>query len=336
MNSKSFVLFGLAALSLACLASCGPSSPATDPIVVYQDMAEAKIDRLRVEIAGIYPNQSYSPAAKGYRTRIVFRFVNAGEGELEVAVKDPSLTCEDDSTVYKVAGFPASEKLQSSKSTLVISDTVTPTPIGESRYSLAATINATKYVVHLYDKPDSERKDYNVVYKVGQAEVRSIKVKENRPIGQDYVYETPDHLSYCNVWKNVADEPVGSGTKVRADLTAYGQSKDNILFQSDSATECAATSLDYIPMDRVVVVPKEHKGVSVSRIGDGFFFSKPAKEIYLPKSIKAIGERNFSCCTLLQTIHFEGTEEEWKAIDNASKENIPEGIAIRYESIFNG
>ena len=85
-----------------------------------------------------------------------------------------------------------------------------------------------------------------------------------------------------------------------------------------------------------MVVPKEHKGATVTEIGDSFFFSKSAKEIYLPSSIKAIGAKNFSCCTLLQTIHFEGTEEEWKAIDNASNENIPEGVAIRYESVFNG
>ena len=338
MKNKPLLLLNALALAGGFLASCGFASPISDIIVVYQDVSEAKIDQLKVGVAGVYANQSYSSAAKGYRSRIVFRFANASKEELRFTVKDMSCARAGDASIYKVDGFPSSDKLGGSASTLIVSSAVTPTPLSEGRYFLSVTINSTKYIVHLYDKPDSERKDYAVKYEIRGAVVHTVTVKENRPIGVDYIYESPSRLSHCNVWIDTQRRPIGSGTKVLGDLTAFGEEKDNILFadKNGSALECAATSLDYIPRDRIVVVPKEHNGTTVSEISDSFFFSKPVKEIYLPNSIKAIGARNFSYCTLLQTIHFEGTEEDWKAIDNASKENIPEGVAIRYESVLNG
>ena len=337
MKRKSFVFLNALALTGAWLASCAPTSD-IPTIAVYQDMSEAKIGQLSVKIAGVYDNASYSPKAKGYRSRIVFRFANAGEGELKFTVKDVSFTSDDDGIKYKFEGLPESEKLEANMSVLVVSSALTPTPLGECHYSLSATIDATKYVVHLYNKPDSQREEFSVAYKVGDATVHTVAVKENMPIGQDYVYENPDHLSYCNAWKDAQGNPVGSGTKVRGDFAVYGQKKDNIRFiaESDSSYECTASSLDYLPQDRIAVVPKEHGGASVSKLGEGLLFSKPVKAIYLPKSIKTIEANNFSCCTLLETINFEGTEQEWNAIENLSKDNIPDHAVIHFETPFNG
>ena len=131
MKNKPLLLLNALAFASLFLASCGSASPVSDAIVVYQDMSEAKIDQLKVGIAGVYGNQSYSEAAKGYRSRIVFRFANASEEELRFTVEDASCASDEDSSIYKLDGFPSSDKLGGGESTLIVSSAVTPTPLSE-------------------------------------------------------------------------------------------------------------------------------------------------------------------------------------------------------------
>lgn len=161
-------------------------------------------------------------------------------------------------------------------------------------------------------------------------------VKENKPIGEDYTYENPNHLTYCDLWKDEDANPVGSVTKVNHDLTVFGVERKNInlVDKDDPSNECAAISLDHIPSDRVVVVPTTNNNSVVSELGENFLFSKNVKTIYLPKSIKTIRENNFFCCSLLKPINFEGNEEEWNAINNLSIDNIADDVIINFETTF--
>ena len=337
MNTKSLAAFTLLFASGVALASCGCGpSQGGNPIVVYKDANGALINNtIRVQVRSIYSNPSYSSYLKGYDSRIIFQFENQSDTEQSIEIKDPSCICEDDASTYSFLGLPSAEKLGGKASSMVISRSVTATPLEESHYSLSMTINQVPYTLHLYDKPDRERAEVKVDYAINDAIVHTVKTKQGRLIGEDYIYESADHLSYCNTWKNPEGQPVGSGTKVDGNLIVNGQTKDTIkCYPRQAGAEYAASILDYIPKDKVVVVPGEFDGKKVTEIGEGLFFSKRVKTIYLPKSITAIGKNNFHACPLLKTIYFEGTAEEWAGIDNLSKDNIQEDVAIRFQVRF--
>ena len=334
MKKTSVILLSAILASGAMLASCTPNAKET--IEVYKDNSEAKIGNTLVRINDIYSSTSYSADINGYRTRMVFRFQNVGESEQNISIKKTKITCEDDKTTYSFEGLPENETLNANESSLALTYTVIPTPLEESHYSLSAIINDVNYLVHLYEKPDSKRQDYTVNYQIGDKTVHTATVKEGRPIGEDYIYENPNHLSYCSAWKDQGGNPVGSLTKVNGNLTIFGEESNNILFRDkdELAIECSATSLDYIPSDRVVVIPSTYKGASVNELAEGFLFSKQVKTVYLPKSIKTIKEKNFFRCQLLETINFEGTKEEWNAISNLSLDRIPDEVTINFERPF--
>ena len=334
MKNKSFLLLtGL--LSGIILASCSSSPSIKDKIEVYKDNSIAKIDDLLVKVDHIDASQDYSSVLKGYKSKIYLSFTNGGNTEQKINLRDSYITYEADGSTFKSKVKVDKDTIGGNEKVFVSYMAATTTPLSENKYCLKTTINDVKYLLHLYDKPDNERKDFTVTYKIGDQIVNTVTIKENRIIGEDYIYENPNHLSHCSVWKTSDGEPIGSSTIVNSDLTLIGKEKDNILFADIDDSSTSVSSLEYIPSDRVVVVPKLHNGKNVTEIGESFFFSQQVKTIYLPKTITTIKENNFYACTILKEINYEGTEAEYLAIDNMSKDNIPSTVQINYETIFN-
>ena len=331
MKNKSFFLLSALLGSGIILASC--SSSVKDTIEVYKDISKAKIDNLVVEFDRIESNPNYSTIAKGFNSKIYLRFTNSGSSEIKLDVKDSFITCENDNSSSNAKVTLGKESLSEKENASIGYSITTSTPLSENSYSLSTTINDVIYKVHLYDMPDSERQDFKVDYKIGDQVVNSITVKEGKLIGKDYVYENPNHLTYCDVWNTSDGDPIGSNTKVNSNLVVSGVEKSNIYFASQD-DKYVATSIDYIPSDKVVVVPNSYSSSAVTEIAESFFFSKQVKTIYLPKSIQKIDENNFYACTILETINYEGTEAEWNAINNLSKDNILDSVTINFEAKF--
>ena len=68
----------------------------------------------------------------------------------------------------------------------------------------------------------------------------------------------------------------------------------------------------------VFFIPSRLLWYDVERIGDRAFSSeknKGLKEIYIPSSIKSIGKDAFVACSDLEAIRFEGSREEWEAVE---------------------
>lgn len=333
MKCKSLILLNALLFSGVILSSCSASPNKEDSIVTYKDSSDAKIGNFHVKIDRIESSQYYSKDDNGYKTKIYLRFTNNGENEQKIDIKASFISSEDDNVSFMTKVSLDKDIIKGNEIAFAKYEGAIATPLKESAYSFHTTINEAKYLLHLYDKPDSERKDFNVQYQIADQVVHSLIAKEGKIIGEDYIYENPNHLSYCNVWKTSDGYSVGSSTKVNSDLTANGVEKDNINF-TQNEEEFVATSLDYIPTDKVVVVPNMYANKSVTSIADNFFFSKSAKAIYLPKTITTIGENNFYACSLLETINFEGTETEWNAINNLSIDNISDNVTINFETTF--
>ena len=55
---------------------------------------------------------------------------------------------------------------------------------------------------------------------------------------------------------------------------------------------------------------------SVTRIGDGAFMEcSGLTSVTIPDSVTRIGDRAFCCCHGLKSINFQGTREQWEAVD---------------------
>ena len=86
----------------------------------------------------------------------------------------------------------------------------------------------------------------------------------------------------------------------------------------------------------VFFVPSKILWYDVEKIGDEAFNSvknEGLTEIYIPKSIKSFGKDVFCGCADLIAIRFEGSEEEWQAIENVV-EAVPDGVELTYNSEF--
>ena len=84
----------------------------------------------------------------------------------------------------------------------------------------------------------------------------------------------------------------------------------------------------------VFFVPSRLLWYDVERIGDGAFSSPKnaaLREIYIPKTIKSIGKDVFSLCDSLEALRFEGSEEEWQAIENESELC---GVEVTFDAVY--
>ena len=81
-------------------------------------------------------------------------------------------------------------------------------------------------------------------------------------------------------------------------------------------------------------VPSKILWYDVERIGDEAFNSEKndgLTEIYLPRSIKSFGKDVFCGCKDLKYIRFEGSEEEWQAIEKETEPDLSE-ISVSYNA----
>lgn len=84
----------------------------------------------------------------------------------------------------------------------------------------------------------------------------------------------------------------------------------------------------------VFFVPSRLLWYDVERIGDRAFCSPKnaeLREIYIPKTIKSIGKDVFSSCDSLEAVRYEGSEEEWQAIENESELS---GVAVTFGAVY--
>lgn len=336
MKNKSIILLSVLLAGGFILSSCSVESfKPKDTLIVYKDKSNVEIDDLNVKIDHIKSNQSYSTSSKGYDVIIFLSFTNNSSSEQIIDIKESTFFLEENEKTYNLQVTQNNKNIASKEVTLVSFLTAFDTPLDENRYAFSTIINDVKYVVHLYDMPDKDRNNYIVNYQIGDSVVRTVNVKENKILGENYIYENPNHLSYCNVWKTIDGTLVGANTRINDNLTLIGEEKENIKFIDINETDkkCAASSIDYISSDGVVVVPNIRNGNEVIEIGERFFASTSIKTIYLPNTIKNIKENNFLYCTSLTTINYAGTESEWNSINNLSKQDIPNNITINFEVI---
>ena len=106
----------------------------------------------------------------------------------------------------------------------------------------------------------------------------------------------------------------------------YTASTSNILYKklgiSYRSTSGALTVTQLYGQSRHNVwIPERLLWLSVTEIGDRAFdhaSSASIQTVYLPATVKVIGEDIFKGCTQLETICFEGTREQWAQVESST------------------
>ena len=119
-----------------------------------------------------------------------------------------------------------------------------------------------------------------------------------------------------HVWQGVHDP--GENTGIQAEyvqcidgLFYYGVNGIAVRLKDDGTY---FTSGMYDTVSQTLIIPSTVNGIAVTKIGNELFWARPTS-ITIPNTITSITEHAFSQCTLLESIIFEGTKEEWKAIN---------------------
>ena len=82
---------------------------------------------------------------------------------------------------------------------------------------------------------------------------------------------------------------------------------------------------------KIIKIPSSYKDKPVTAIGksafeEGAFLFTRLNGITIPDSVTSIGDSAFSGCTKLTEINFNGTKEQWEAIDKGENWDLEMGI----------
>ena len=102
--------------------------------------------------------------------------------------------------------------------------------------------------------------------------------------------------------------------------------KPSIRYEKGSVCCCWSEYL----LETEVTIDALKNGVATTEIcADAFKNNTFLIDIYLPSSITKIGDNSFYSCTSLKRIHFDGTMEDWNAVElGASWCGYTSGVAV--------
>ena len=175
--------------------------------------------------------------------------------------------------------------------------------------------------------------EVKITYVVNEEVVKTKKVIKGNQLGYTYVYENPNHQSYATTWKDENGKIYNKNTIVNKSVTLNGDSLNTVItFTTEENEYTYVNGLNYVCSDGIVVIDPIYKGKEICLGIGAISNNKKIKELYLPDTLHHIYDDNFSNCSKLKTIYYEGSEEEWNAIPTSSA--IPDNITIVFDTSF--
>ena len=111
------------------------------------------------------------------------------------------------------------------------------------------------------------------------------------------------------------NEPTGgdNDTETPASKLTFALSQDGQSYTVTGLKDKTKTALRTVT---ALVLQSTYQGLPVTSIGWGAFYGCVGlTSITIPNSVMSIGEQAFSGCTSLTSIQYNGTKEQWKAIE---------------------
>lgn len=239
---------------------------------------------------------------------------------------------EETKVKYKYSGatFYGDVVLQYNIKTNLVFNAVIPSSYLKDKYYILFSNQGNEYRINLYETPDELRESHMVSFKIlyypDFINVKIVSVKDNRKCEQ-YVYEDDSHKYYCDTWytDEARTKEFSWSTKITQDVVLYGSKSSNVMSSGGYVQK-----IKHVPNDGVLVIDKYSGSVYISVYA--LYDNNEVKEIYFPKELKGIYNGNFIKMNSLTKIHFEGSEEEWNAIEKTS--TVPSNVEIVYNSKY--
>lgn len=249
----------------------------------------------------------------------------------EFEFTDYEVVRESTNAVYAVTSSKNKVTLDGEISGQVSFSTTIPTSLEEHYYFTVKVLDFS-FRLNLYEKPDELCEDLYVEYYVDKRIAYTEKAKKGKPFAPSYVYESPDHLSYCDKWKDKSGNQASS-SRLDHDIELYGVTSPTLKTLTTSSDQYLYVyGLNHLHSDGVVVVPEKYNGKELCLYTYALHDNKNIKEVYLPRSLHQIAVGNFEKCPSLTTIYYAGSESEWQEIPNASY--MPSNVKMVYNRSF--
>lgn len=276
--------------------------------VIYTDSEKIDTESFTIE----FSKPSCYGIDKSYLLNVHFTITNKEYKTKSYTISNAKIIKESTSAKYEVR-VETNFSVQAEMSKGITFSAGIPSDITSDNYKLSFKINSFNITFFLYETPDAFRTEHTVNYYIDNQLVYSTIIKDNRPIGSLYIYETADHLNHCSSWyqkgTNVAISP---SSLITQDTDLYGTITSNFNWSGiTSDVYSYIMKVNYVPSDGILRIPEtyQHKDIAIS-----LYAIKDIKvsKIYVPKTVRVIFNGNFAGIGNA-TIYYEGSKSEWDA-----------------------
>lgn len=179
----------------------------------------------------------------------------------------------------------------------------------------------------------NKNKKVTINYLIDNEVIYSKQVIKDSNLGVSYIYESKDHQTYCDTWKDNNGVIYKEDTVINADVSLIGTLSNNLLlFTTEELDYAYANGINHVCSDKKVVIPEKYLDKNI-RLGINAISNNTGiMELYLPATLEYIYGDNFLNCPNLTTIYFAGSEEIWNSIPNYSE--IPTEITLTFNTQF--
>lgn len=233
------------------------------------------------------------------------------------SIKNVKLIKENTNVEYSVSVRDTEISLDAELSYQLTFSATIPSSIVTDHYKLSFELNAYEITYYLYETPDELRVDRTVRYYVSNQLIQTVTVKDKHQLDSLYVYETEDHMYYCDTWSwyiNQTYETTFSiSTPITKDIDLYGKLTANLSWlTTGSDVYSFINGVNHVPSNGILLIPETLQGKQLC-ISNYAIRNLDVSKIYIPKTVHTIYSGNFT--GLGQAIiYYEGSEAEWRAL----------------------
>ena len=291
--------------------------------MVYSDNAIITEDELTISFSELKERKGYN--LDTYSTSFEMSLLSSNPKQVEYKIYSPKFVRESNDAEYSVDSFyfnPKTVTLECDIAKTLSFSTTLPTSITEENYYFTFKDNTTTYKFCLYETPDELRAKYNVKFVVDGNEEYTKEIAERKKLS-NYDWVSSDYVYGCNVWYSDPNftTKITDSFVVNSNITVYGKKQTILKYKLSDVTNTAyVNGYNFVPSTGEIVIPKVYDGRSIFGIMAGSFMHDiiDMKSIYFPKKCRILEYNYFSNCTDLETVYYEGNEEEWNSINQGT------------------
>lgn len=278
--------------------------------IAYQDCSVVHTDNLLIQMYDFYC-ADFTSQAGVYQVRFSLWLKNISDQPVKVDITNISVVNKESKQSFSLRTLhETSFTIDSGRRDFIQVFNEILEPLSEDCYFDFST-KTVEYKMFFVNKPDELRRDVTVAYQLDTGEVvNTITVKEGKPTILNYVYDSDDHQTYANEWKDETGIIYQYDTPIEDDVILYGTEKECFEYSGGGSY---VSRLCHVPEDGKVVVINKYHSDNFCIAPSAFSNTSGMVELYLPRELKIICDYNFRS-SKPQIVYFEGSEEEWNAV----------------------